>query len=752
MPEGAAADPGAQDVVEVAVVARGATAVWLCLREDDGGERQVPLRHRVHGIWFDQVPDVPAGTPYGFRADGPWEPTRGQRYNPEKRLLDPFGTVLDGTVTAGPEIFAHAVDDQLAPVDGGDVRSTVDTGDAIPWNLVPDDRAEGRDFDWGDDSPPRVPWRDTLVAEGHVHGLTAAHPEVPEELRGTYAGLAQPPVLEHLASLGVTAVELLPVHAKADEQHLMRRGAQNYWGYNALSWFAPHPGYAATDDPLEVADEFRGMVRAMHEAGLEVILDVVYNHTAEESAAGGPTYSWRGLDAPLYYRLDDVGRDVDHTGCQNTVDTNHPETIRLVLDSLRHWVEEFHVDGFRFDLASALGRDAAGAWSRKHPLLLALRTDPVLSRVKLIAEPWDISPGGWQTGSYPPPMAEWNDRFRDATRSFWLNGDVGVSEMATRLSGSSDLFDHHGRLPTSSVNFVTAHDGFTLHDLTAYDHKHNEENGEDNRDGNDNNRSWNHGVEGPTPDTPEGRAVAAARRRSMRNLLATTLLATGTPMITAGDEFGRTQNGNNNLYTLTDANRDQAALDWDWDQWQSDLVETTRRLVELRRRFHAIGHHTFFEPYTARDTSRATGHDGGQHPDDVTAWTPSAAWYTAAGNALADTDWGDRTSRTLQMVLVPDDAPAPVITRTEREDAAEDLDRDGAADGLPEARTAVVVALHAGGPGEVVVPTVDGWPRARLEWSSAWEHPDYPADDADPQPGEALPVDGPTVIVWSLHP
>lgn len=713
IPDGAGDDPAARDVVEVAVVAQEATAVWLCLREDDGAERRVPLRHQVHGIWFDQVADVPPGTPYCFRADGPWEPSRGLRHNPAKRLLDPFGVVVTGTVTPGPELFAHQVDEHLQAVDGGAHRSEVDSGDAVPWNLVPDDRALGRTFDWGDDAPPFTPWRDTVISEGHVHGLTATHPEVPEELRGTYAGLAHPAVIEHLVALGVTAVELLPLHAKADELHLMARGAENYWGYNSLSWFAPHPGYAATDDPMGVADEVRGMVKALHAAGLEVILDVVYNHTAEESSAWGPTYSWRGLDAPLYYRLDDVGRDVDHTGCHNTVDTTRPETLRLVLDSLRHWVTSFHVDGFRFDLASALGRDVSGTWTRNHPLLLALRTDPVLSRVKLVAEPWDVSPGGWQTGSHPPPMAEWNDRFRDAVRGFWLTGGTSVSELATRLSGSSDLFDHHGRLPTSSVNFVTAHDGFTLHDLTAYDHKHNLDNGEDNQDGTDANHSANHGTEGPVPDTPAGARIAAARRRTMRNLLATTLLATGTPMLTAGDEFGRTQGGNNNLYTLTDATRHLAALDWEWEQWQADLVATTRRLVELRRRFHAIGHHAFFAPFTPGDGSTDPG--GGLR----------AGWFTATGAPLTGSDWADASARTLQMVLIGEDGPAS---------------------------EAVVVALHAGGPGELVVPVVDGWPTAHREWSSAWEHPDHPDDDADPQPGEALALDGPTVIVWSLHP
>ncbi|SNC71776.1 glycogen operon protein [Kytococcus aerolatus] len=724
---GAAVDP-----VEVCVVAPDATAVWLCLQQPDGSERREPLRHRVHGAWFDHVQDVPAGTRYCFRADGPWDPTAGHRFNPAKRLLDPYGTVVTGEPRLGPEIFAHAVDDSLEPVDGGAQRSEVDSGDAVPWNVVP---ADGPAFDWQGDEPLRTPWRDTVVVEGHVQGLTARHPDLPEELRGTYAGLAHPAVLQHYRNLGATAIELLPVHAKASETELMARGHENYWGYNSLSWFAPHPGYAATDDPLAVVDEFRGMVRALHSAGLEVILDVVYNHTCEQSMAAGPTYSWRGLDARGVYRLDDVARDVDHTGCRNTVDTNDPDTLRMVLDSLRHWVTEYHVDGFRFDLLSAVARDERGAWRRDHPLLVALRTDPVLSGVKLVAEPWDVSPGGWQTGSYPPPFAEWNDRFRDATRDFWLTGAATISELATRFSGSSDLFDHHGRLPTSSVNFVTAHDGFTLHDLTAYDHKHNEANGEENRDGSDQNRSANHGVEGPVPDTEQGRVVAAARRRSMRNLLATTILATGTPMLTAGDEFGRTQGGNNNLYALTPENREDAALDWGWETWQTDLLETTRRLLELRRRFAAIGHQRFYAPWSPTPEGDAEQlAEQLSEPLDEQFGRPGgvaqvqAAWFAQDGQPMTGEQWADPARRSVTVALVP---PA---------DEVEDGDE-----------AAVVIALHAGGAGEVVLPQLGDLTRATLEWSAAWEHPDHPDSDADPQPGQALPVSGPSVIVWSLR-
>ncbi len=428
-----------------------------------------------------------------------------------------------------------------------DVRDDRDSAPFVPRSVV---LADG--FDWGDDRRPDVPWSQTVVYEAHVRGLTQRLPGVPEHLRGTYAGLAHPATVEHLTSLGVTTVELLPVHAFTHEPALARRGARNYWGYNTLSFFAPHAAYASVADPAAVLREVKGMVRLLHQAGLEVVLDVVYNHTAEQGREGA-TLSWRGLDNQAYYRLDDNGRDVDVTGCGNTLDLCHPRAVQLALDSLRYWAEQVHVDGFRFDLATALARGRDDAFDPDHPFLVALRTDPVLSRLKLVAEPWDVGPHGWRTGQFPPPMAEWNDRFRDTVRTFWLadaaraaRGEPGhgVRELATRLSGSQDLFGVGDRGPLASVNYLAAHDGFTVADTTAYERKHNEANGEGNRDGHDDNRSWNHGVEGDS----EVPAVVAARRRSIRSLLGTLLLSTGVPMLAAGDELGRTQGGNNNAY------------------------------------------------------------------------------------------------------------------------------------------------------------------------------------------------------------
>ncbi|WP_122260950.1 glycogen debranching protein GlgX [Ornithinimicrobium cerasi] len=653
---------------EVAVVARHATAVDLCLF-DAAGERRIPLRRTAYGIWWDDVPELVPGTRYGFRVDGPWQPEHGHRHNPGKLLLDPYGGAVEGWVHWRPEVFGHAVDDA-----GHSAPDSLDPRDSAPY--VPRSVVLDHTFDWGEDQLPSVPWTDTVVYEAHVRGLTMRHPAVPPELRGTYAALAHPAVLEHLTGLGVTTLELLPIHAFVSEPALVRQGLHNYWGYNTLGFFAPHAGYAAAGDPQGVADELKGAVKALHAAGIEVLLDVVYNHTAEQSSWSGPTLSWRGLDNATYYRRDARGRDIDVTGCGNTLDLRQPLVARMVLDSLRHWVENYHVDGFRFDLAPALARGRDDAYERDHAFHVALQTDPVLSRVKLVAEPWDVGVHGWRTGQFPAPFAEWNDRFRDTARSFWL-ADVarqlhdqpghGVRELATRMAGSADLFADGNRGPIASINLVTAHDGFTLADLTAYEQKHNHANGEDNRDGHSDNRSWNHGVEGPTDDP----AVTAARHRSVRNLLATTILATGVPMLVAGDEAGRTQHGNNNAYCQDNP---LTWLRWDHAPWQEELLADTRELLAVRRELSLLRTPEFprFAPEAGRTRLR---------------------WYDETGDVVDGTQWQDPWRRTV--VAVYDTLHA----ETDRQ--------------------AVALVLHAGPDQlEVVAPAVEGVAGWRVRWSS----------------------------------
>ncbi len=576
---------------EVSLYAGHADGVEVCLFDagDTSGEseRRFSLTERAHGWWYGLLPGVTAGQRYGIRAHGPWEPDRGLLHNPAKLLLDPYARAVEGEVRWGPEVYGHEVD---ATWHGDvDVRSDLDSRGHVPRGVVVDDG-----FDWEGDRPPGHSRSDTVVYEAHVRNQTMLHPGVPEELRGTYAGLAHPASVEHLTSLGVTAVELLPVHAFTHEPHLVRRGLTNHWGYNTLGFLAPHARYAAAADPQGVVDEVKGMVKLLHRAGLEVVLDVVYNHTAEQGREGA-TLSWRGLDQRAYYRLDERGRDIDVTGCGNTLDLRHPVVCRMVLDSLRHWVEEYHVDGFRFDLAVALGRGRGDDFDPDHPFLVALRSDPVLSRVKLVAEPWDLGMHGWRTGQFPPPFMEWNDRFRDTARRFWVidvhalrrgGAGTGPQDLATRLAGSRDVFGSRDRGPTASVNFVTAHDGFTLADLVSYDHKHNQANGEGNHDGSDGNSSWNHGVEGATRDAE----VLEARTRTLRALLGTLLLSAGVPMINAGDELGRTQRGNNNPYCLDD---ETSWVDWRLEPWQEDLLATTRRLAEVRRVLPALRQRTW---------------------------------------------------------------------------------------------------------------------------------------------------------------
>ncbi|MGB3828935.1 MAG: glycogen debranching protein GlgX [Ornithinimicrobium sp.] len=620
---------------EVAVLARHAERVELCLfqppthQSPDAEliERRVPLTRNAYGIWWDHIPGMSAGQRYGFRVHGPWSPREGHRHNPHKLLLDPYARSIEGTVDWGPEIYGHQVDGTWQGED--DLRDERDSAAFVPRSVM-----VGDGFDWEGDVAPAVPWTDTVVYEAHVKGLTMLHPQVPEGIRGTYAALGHPAVIDHLRSLKVTTLELLPIHAFTHEPHLQRTDGTNYWGYNTLGFFAPHAAYAAASEPAEIIDEVKGAVKALHAAGIEVILDVVYNHTCEQSADAGATLSWRGLDNRTYYRLDERGDDIDVTGCGNTVDTRAPMVTRMVLDSLRYWVQEFHVDGFRFDLAPALARGRDHQFDPDHAFHVALRTDPLLSTVKLIAEPWDLGVHGWRTGQFPPPFAEWNDRFRDTVRAFWgpelgrsrvHEAGHGVRDLATRIAGSRDLFDHLDRGPIASINLITAHDGFTLADLTAYNHKHNEANGEGNRDGHGDNHSWNHGAEGGTEDAE----ILAARGATMRNLLATVLLCPGVPMITAGDEFGRTQGGNNNAYCQ---DNEISWVNWDLAPWQASLLTDVREMAALRARYAVLRPRQFptFDPIAGRVRLR---------------------WFDEAGTMMQEHQWVDPHRRCVQALF-----------------------------------------------------------------------------------------------------
>ncbi len=677
-----------RDGVDFAVYAGHAKAVEICLFEagDTTGasERRIPLTDRAHGTWFGSVPGLGAGQRYAVRAHGPWQPSQGLRYNAAKLLLDPYARAIEGQVTWRPEVFGHVVDTRLQG--DPDVMDERNSAAYVPRAVVVEDR-----FDWGDDVSPQVPWAGTIIYETHVRNLTKRHPEIPARLQGTYAAMAHPVTIGHLQTLGVTTVELMPVHAFTHEYNLVQKGLVNHWGYNTLGFSSPQATYAASTDPQGQLDEFKGMVKLLHAAGIEVILDVVYNHTCEQGRDGA-TLSWRGLDNRAYYRLDERGRDIDVTGCGNTLDLRHPMVVKMVLDSLRYWVGQCHVDGFRFDLAVSLGRGRNDGYHPDHPFLVALRTDPVLSRVKLIAEPWDLGVHGWRTGQFPPPFAEWNDRFRDTVRTFWLP-DVersarqepghGVRDLATRLAGSQDLFAAHDRGPIASINYVAAHDGFTLADTTTYGHKHNDANGEGNRDGQDDSRSWNHGAEGPGADAP----LLAARRRSIRNLLATELLSSGVPMINAGDELGRTQRGNNNAYCQ---DNDVSWVDWDLEPWQGDLLATTRFLTRLRASNPVLGQRSFF--------------GGRPAPEDGLA---DLLWFAADGQPMSNGTWDDSHTRTLTMFL----------------------------DGTHVGGESLLVIFHGGAQSaEVVLPALGEGAAYRLLWDSVWERPGAPTEMVDAGP------------------
>ncbi|MFD9244405.1 glycogen debranching protein GlgX [Streptomyces sp. NPDC059556] len=610
-----------------ALWAGGAEAVELCLFDPDGTELRLPLTELTHEIWHGFVPGVGAGQRYGYRVHGRWDPWTGARWNPAKLLLDPYARAVDGDFTLPPEVYGHVRDWPQQHV-ADTVRDERDSAPHVPKGVVVLD-----DDDWSDDRRPKTPWQDSVIYELHVKGFTRLHPGIPEHLRGTYAGLAHPAAVEHLVRLGVTAVELLPVHQFAHEDHLLRRGLRNHWGYNSIGYFAPHAGYSASGTTGQQVGEFKRMVRALHAAGIEVILDVVYNHTAEAGELG-PTLSLKGVDNRGYYRLQsDARRYADYTGCGNTLHVVQPQVLRLITDSLRYWVTEMGVDGFRFDLAAALARSMHDV-DMLSPFLAVIAQDPVLRRVKLIAEPWDVGNGGYQVGAFPPLWTEWNDRYRDAVRDFWRGALPDVRDLGYRLSGSSDLYAWGGRRPYASVNFVTAHDGFTLRDLVTYERKHNEANGEGNRDGTHDNRSWNCGVEGETDDP----GINALRLRQQRNLLTTLLLSTGVPMLVAGDEMGRTQGGNNNAYCQDNA---IGWLDWSLpdDPGRAQLLALTRRLLALRHDHPVLRRRAFF-------SGRPQGTDG----------LRDLAWFTAEGAEMTEPDWYAPTA-TLGLYLSGRDIP-----------------------------------------------------------------------------------------------
>ncbi|HTL46445.1 MAG TPA: glycogen debranching protein GlgX [Verrucomicrobiae bacterium] len=567
--------------VNFALFSEHATGVELCFFDSEH-HAQSSRRFRLEAtnfVWHGYVPGAKPGQIYGYRVHGPYEPENGLRFNPNKVLLDPYARAVTRFMLWKDEMFGYKIGDEAADL-SFDER---DSGPYVLLGVVVDNA-----FDWENDRAPKVPWHKTLIYELHVKGFTKLHPEIPENLRGTYAGLASEPAIRHLKELGVSAVELMPVHFRLDDRLLVDKGLNNYWGYNTINYFAPDARYSsvASASPQDTVREFKAMVKALHAAGMEVILDVVYNHTAEGNHLG-PTLSFRGIDNPSYYRLMPERRYYeDFTGCGNTLNLQNPRTLQLIMDSLRYWVLEMHVDGFRFDLASALARELH-AVDRLSGFFDILHQDPVLSQVKLIAEPWDVGEGGYQVGNFPPGWAEWNGKYRDAMRRFWKGDEQTVAEFATRLAGSSDLYQAGGRLPYASINFITCHDGFTLRDLVSYDGKHNEANKEDNKDGENNNLSWNCGAEGPTED----KAIAALRAQQRRNFIATLLLSQGVPMLLAGDEMGRTQQGNNNAYCQ---DNEISWVSWDLAPEEREFLEFTRRLIAFRNGQPVLQRKKFF--------------------------------------------------------------------------------------------------------------------------------------------------------------
>jgi isoamylase len=597
-----------------AIYSEVAEKVELCLFDDAGNEERIRLPEMDAYVWHAFLPGIQPGQRYGFRVHGPHDPAQGLRCNPNKLLLDPYAKAIDGQVDWDESVFGYRFE-------SGE-QNDDDSAAHMPKSVVINPY-----FDWGVDRPPRTPYNKTVIYEAHVKGLTMTHPRIPEDLRGTYAGIAHPAIIEHLQSLGITAIELMPVHQFVQDDTLQQKGLRNYWGYNTIGFFAPHNEYAQDTDGQQV-QEFKGMVRALHEAGIEVILDVVYNHTAEGNHMG-PTLSFRGIDNRSYYRLveDDKQYYMDTTGTGNSLNVATPQSLQLIMDSLRYWVTEMHVDGFRFDLASSLARQFHEV-DRLSAFFDLCHQDPIVSQVKLIAEPWDIGDGGYQVGNFPALWTEWNGKYRDTVRDFWRGEDATTGEFASRISGSADLYQHSGRRPVASINFVTAHDGFTLNDLVSYNEKHNEANGEDNNDGESHNRSWNCGVEGPTDD-PE---ILALRAQQRRNFIATLMLSQGVPMLLHGDELGRTQGGNNNGYCQDDE------ITWiDWADVDEGLLEFTKLVTKLRTDHPTFRRRRFFH-------GRPVRREEGDPVQDI-------AWLTSAGEVMDDDDWDVGFAKSLAMYL-----------------------------------------------------------------------------------------------------
>lgn len=602
-----------------AVFSSVAEQVILCLIDDNGKETQIPLPEVDAGVWHGYLPTIRPGQRYGYRVKGPWDPSRGLRCNPHKLLVDPYSRAFDGDWDLSPSLYSHTFEDP------SQMSTTDNAGHSMVSVVV------SPFFDWDDDHRPGTPYKDSIIYECHVKGMTALHPEIPENLRGTYAGFGHPVMVDYFKRLGVTAVELMPVHQFMQDHRLMELGLKNYWGYNSIGFFAPHLDYAANKEPGAVVNEFKTMVREYHRAGIEVILDVVYNHTAEGNHLG-PTLSFKGLDNGAYYHLapEYPANYIDFTGCGNSLNVSHPRVIQLMLDSLRYWVSEMHVDGFRFDLAAALGREY-GPVNTESAFFKAVAQDPVLQRAKLIAEPWDVGLNGYQVGNFKAPWTEWNGRYRDTVRDFWRGEPGTLGQLASRISGSSDIFAPSGRRPTASINFVTAHDGFTLNDLVSFNEKHNEANHEGNRDGDSHNRSWNCGVEGAT-DEPK---ILSLRAQQRRNFLATLLLSQGTPMLSHGDELGRTQNGNNNAYCQDNA---LSWVDWTDSQEKRDLLRFVQRVISIRTNQPVFRRRNFFT--------------GGYLPIDEGAWLlPDIAWLNRAGEQMHSVDWQDPNAKSLSVFL-----------------------------------------------------------------------------------------------------
>jgi isoamylase len=604
--------------VNFSVFSELATKVELCLFDASGNERRLTLPEMRSFCWHGYVPGIASGQRYGFRVHGPWDPSRGHRCNPHKLLLDPYARAIEGRVEWNAALYPYAVDEEGNRQE--DEASLLDSAPFVPKSVVVDDR-----FDWSDDRRPNRPLHETEIYELHVKGFTARMPGVPPELRGTYAGLAHPTAVNYLRSLGVSAVELMPVHQFVHDGHLVDRGLRNYWGYNSIGFFAPHNEYSSTGQAGEQVREFKQMFQALHAAGIEVILDVVYNHTAEGNHLG-PVLSFKGVDNPAYYRI--LGHEpryyMDYTGTGNSLNMRHPHVLQLLMDSLRYWVLEMHVDGFRFDLAATLARELHEV-DRLSAFFDLIQQDPVVSQVKLIAEPWDVGEGGYQVGNFPALWSEWNGKYRDSVRDYWRGADQTLAEFANRLAGSPDLYASNGRRPLASVNFVTAHDGFTLRDLVSYNDKHNDANGEENRDGDNHNRSWNHGVEGPTDDD----AINALRARQQRNFLATLFLSQGVPMLQSGDEVGRSQRGNNNAYCQDNE------ISWiDWENADHDLMLFTGKLLAFRRAHPVFRRRGWFQ-------------DRPLHGQDIR----DVVWFTPAGKEMSDEDWSVGFAKSLMVYL-----------------------------------------------------------------------------------------------------